>query len=381
MLRQRKRKASDSNEPLDVSFVPPGANTAYANEQCYGVQLDHSFQIPKRLINKNAGLVEAVNDWHFSMVNDFDRNMFYKICLQNVLQPGSRVLEIGTGTGLLAIIAARLGCKWVVTVEANQHMAELARDIIEQNNFSNEITVINKLSTELCLDDFPNSERPDVLVSEIFGTLLLGEGVHDYVQDARNRVLTRRCKVIPPRGRQMATLIDCPAVRSVISTSGWDGIDLSRLNTFQDTVQILHTKQLGFRLSDVGYTAISEPICLLDIDFESFNLDDMPQTLAIKVQAMQSGVVHAVLLTWECFGHSGCGVLPQISTHPDKTSFERDMAWGQGLQLVADLESPSGMIPKPISVNKGEKLDMKVQFAENSVLMQVELTRCNVKPI
>lgn len=64
--------------------------------------------------------VGAVNDFHFAMVNDFDRNEFYKAALQRVLTPESRVLEIGTGSGLLAMLAATIGCKWVVAVEANR---------------------------------------------------------------------------------------------------------------------------------------------------------------------------------------------------------------------------------------------------------------------
>ena len=64
--------------------------------------------------------VGAVNDFHFAMVNDFDRNEFYKAAMAEVLTPESTVLEIGTGSGLLAMMAARMGCKWVVAVEANR---------------------------------------------------------------------------------------------------------------------------------------------------------------------------------------------------------------------------------------------------------------------
>ena len=69
---------------------------------------------------------------------------------ERVIHSGSRV------PGILAIIAARLGCQWVVTVEANRSMADLARSIIDQNKFSSKITVLHKLSTEFSITDFPD---------------------------------------------------------------------------------------------------------------------------------------------------------------------------------------------------------------------------------
>ena len=365
----KKRKASR----VSVSFVPPGANTSTTQEEApFGSHLDKSFTIPKSLRDVSAKYVEAINDWHFSMVNDVGRNQFYEDCMRNVIHSGSRVLDIGTGTGILAIIAARLGCQWVVTVEANRSMADLARSIIDQNKFSSKITVLHKLSTELSITDFPNKKKPNVLISEIFGTLMLGEGAHDYIFDARERLLTKPCRVIPLWGRQLATLIECPTLHSVSSANSWSGIALNGLNTFRDTVNMIHSKQLGFRMKDVAYTTLSEPVCLLDVNFESFHPVELPFKVVAKVQTKQKGVVHAVLLTWECFGHHvDNGVCLALSTHPHESNFHRDMAWGQGLQLVADRRS--GPVPIPLSVQRGDMLNMVARFAKGKANMQIEL--------
>jgi protein arginine N-methyltransferase 7 len=43
------------------------------------------------------------------MINDLPRNAFYKTALDLAVRPGCTVLEIGTGSGLLSMLAARAG--------------------------------------------------------------------------------------------------------------------------------------------------------------------------------------------------------------------------------------------------------------------------------
>ena len=84
-------------------YVPPGARAAH----CFGEDFEGHFCVPARLQDKSADLVEAVNDFHYAMINDHPRNEFYRECLRRAIVPGeSVVLEIGTGSGLLAMLAA-----------------------------------------------------------------------------------------------------------------------------------------------------------------------------------------------------------------------------------------------------------------------------------
>src|SRR6188768_1477695 len=54
-------------------------------------------------------LSNGVPRWHFVIVRDRVRNDAYEAALKRAIVPGCRVLEIGTGTGLLAMMAARAG--------------------------------------------------------------------------------------------------------------------------------------------------------------------------------------------------------------------------------------------------------------------------------
>ena len=74
----------------------------------------------------------VVPGWHFAMMDDKKRNEAYEAAIRRAA-PGKRVLDIGTGAGLLALMAARAGAAKVTTCEAVAAIAERARQIIVAN--------------------------------------------------------------------------------------------------------------------------------------------------------------------------------------------------------------------------------------------------------
>ena len=210
----------------------------------FGHNFPKNFIVPERLLDKPYELIEAANDWHYAMMSDHRRRLLR--ALKHVVTPESVVLEIGAGSGLLSIIAATLGAKCVVAIEANRHLAAVAREIIRRNGHEDRVHIINKMSTDVEPDEILRYGQPTVLLSEILGTLLLGESALHYVEDARER-LTPGAAVVPRRGAQFATLIESDDISSITSVRSWEGIDLGWFNTLQDTTSMVFTKQYGFR--------------------------------------------------------------------------------------------------------------------------------------
>lgn len=245
------------------AWLPPGAD-ASSEQALFGQDLEPHFALPERLEDKSASLVEAVNDFHFAMLNDRDRNMFYRRALGEQIHAGDLVVEIGTGSGLLAMMAARAGAGHVHAIEANRSLARLAEHLIRVNGLGDAISVVNKLSTDVEVGiDVPR--RADVLVSEILGTLLLGESALEFVADARERLLAPGGRIVPAAGCQFVSLIQSREIKDITSVQSWEDFDLRGFNALQDTVSVVFTKQYGFRLSSTPHTVIVGKTCVAEV--------------------------------------------------------------------------------------------------------------------
>ena len=145
-----------------------------------------------------------VPSWHFLIVRDERRNLAYEEALRRAVTPGTRVLEIGTGTGLLAMMAARAGAAHVFSCEMEPVVALAARDVIARNGLSERITVLSKRSTDVQPAELGGPA--DILVSEIVSNNLLAEGVLPTIADAMARLVKPGGRVIPARGRVRVAL-------------------------------------------------------------------------------------------------------------------------------------------------------------------------------
>ena len=113
------------------------------------------------------------------MLNDTSRNKFYDDAIA-LAAPGKIVVDIGTGTGILSILAARAGAKKVYAVEQDQARAEYSRAMFERVGLGNVIEIVH--------DDFLNTNIPaDIYVSETINTQIFGEGVLEIAEHARKQ--------------------------------------------------------------------------------------------------------------------------------------------------------------------------------------------------
>lgn len=93
------------------------------------------------------------------------------------------VLDVGTGTGVLAVWAANAGAKRVYAVDAS-NAAGLARRLVQSEEVSDVVTVLHSKVEEVQIP-----EPVDVIVSEWMGSLLVKESMFDSVAYARDKWL------------------------------------------------------------------------------------------------------------------------------------------------------------------------------------------------
>jgi type II protein arginine methyltransferase len=208
----------------------------------------------------SAVLSEGIPRWHFALVRDEARNAAYEAALKRAVTAQTKVLEIGTGTGILAMMAARAGAQSVVTCEIAPAIAEAAREIIALNGFADRVQVVAKTSYDL--DPDGDMDGPaDVFVSEIVNSRLLGEDALPIVEHAVKFLLKPDAKIIPARGIvRIALACDGELHRARMGTIS--GFDLSPFNRLAANFHSIGRSDTRLRL-------LSEPVDLFDFDFQS----------------------------------------------------------------------------------------------------------------
>jgi len=202
---------------------------------------------------------DVVPPWHFAMMDDHARNGAYDAAIRRVV-PGKRVLDIGTGAGLLAMMAARAGAAHVTTCETVGLIAERAREIIAQNGLSDRITVIAKPSTELVVGrDLP--QRAEVLVTETFASGLISEGILPTVEHAHEHLLNPDAAIVPAVASVMGYLAGGDTLKGMLFVDRIDGFQLSLFNDFAPP-------SLVANLDNVPHSALSDDVALLRFDLK-----------------------------------------------------------------------------------------------------------------
>lgn len=116
-------------------------------------------------------------DYHRVLLDDLVRVDAYERAIRQLVRPGDVVLDVGTGTGLLAMLAARRGAR-VHAVES-MPIAELARELIAANGLSDRITVHR---ADLC--ELEAIEPVDLIVGDWLGRFLVDDGMVQAVEAA-----------------------------------------------------------------------------------------------------------------------------------------------------------------------------------------------------
>jgi precorrin-6B methylase 2 len=128
---------------------------------------------------------------HARMLHDDRRTRHYLTALSEAVGPGDVVVDIGTGSGVLAVAAARAGARHVYAIEASD-IARVAERVFAINGVQDKVTLIPGWSRQIELP-----ELADVLVAEIIGNEPLEEEILETTLDARQRLLKPDARLIP----------------------------------------------------------------------------------------------------------------------------------------------------------------------------------------
>lgn len=146
-------------------------------------------------IAHDALLARGLPAYHADILADAPRNAAFAAGIAAAGVAGKAVLDIGSGSGLLAMMAARAGAARVVSCERMPALAATARDIVERNGLAGRIRVVNGQSTKLSAEELGGPF--DVIISEILGQDVVREGVLPSLRDAHRRLAAPGALFVP----------------------------------------------------------------------------------------------------------------------------------------------------------------------------------------
>ncbi|KAI0823963.1 S-adenosyl-L-methionine-dependent methyltransferase [Trametes gibbosa] len=248
----------------------------------------------------------AENDIHSVMIQDKVRTATYaKFILSNPeLFRDAVVLDVGCGTGILSLFAAKAGAKRVFAIDASD-IAEKAAQIVKDNELNSVITVIRGKVEDIKLPD--GYDRVDIIISEWMGYALLYESMLDSVLHARDRFLRTGGVMAPSQCRMMFAL--CEAGELFKERIGfWSdiyGFDLSAMakNVYNEAVVDIVGPETLYSTPVVVKDLFLGRIAQKQLDFSS--------TFTLVSTAERRTKIHSFVLYFDTFFTTSSEPIPE----------------------------------------------------------------------
>ncbi|CAJ1401601.1 unnamed protein product [Effrenium voratum] len=291
---------------------------------------------------------------HEDMLKDRVRTGSYQQAIQHseAVFRGKTVLDVGAGTGILCLFAARAGAKRVIGVECSE-IASYATKIAEENGFGDVITYIQGKVEEI---ELPVDEV-DIIISEWMGYFLIFEAMLDSVLVARDRWLRPGRAMFPDRARLfMAGIEDAE---------------------YKEDKLGFWSHHRGFDLGPVAQLALQEPIsdivdasalvtesnCVFQMDLTKVRSGDLDFAAPFSLRVQRQDFVHAFVVWFDVSFHASTGgtVLTTAPGMPD-THWKQTVLYLEEPLVVYENDKISGRLAVRKNATNPRDLDVKIAY-------------------
>ncbi|XP_045299230.1 protein arginine N-methyltransferase 7 isoform X11 [Leopardus geoffroyi] len=297
---------------------------------------------------------EIARSSYADMLHDKDRNIKYyqgiRAAVSRVKDRGQKalVLDIGTGTGLLSMMAVTAGADFCYAIEVFKPMADAAVKIVEKNGFSDKIKIINKHSTEVTMG--PDGDMPcraNILITELFDTELIGEGALPSYEHAHRHLVQENCEAVPHRATVYAQLVESRRMWSwnklfpiPVHTSCGEQVIVPPLELERcPGAPSVYDIQLN-QVSSADFTVLSDVLPMFSVDF-SKQVSSSAACHSRQFEPLASGQAQVVLSWWDIEmdpeGKIKCSMAP-FWAHSDPEELQWRDHWMQCVYFLPQEE-------------------------------------------
>ncbi|KAG8709243.1 hypothetical protein FRC08_018446 [Ceratobasidium sp. 394] len=236
----------------------------------------------------------SYNEIHAVMIQDTVRTSSYATFILSNPQifKGAIVMDVGCGSGILSMFAARAGARRVFAVEASG-VGVKAEQNFKDNGYEDIITLIRGKVESITLPE--GFTHVDVIISEWMGYSLLYESMLDSVLYARDKYLRAGGLMVPSQCRIMANLVEVPSVIKE-NVTFWDNVYGFKMSSM---AQEVYDDAL---IEVVSANAVLTNDCLIkDLPIQRITVRNLDFSSPFILNATRAGKAHALLLyfdTW-----------------------------------------------------------------------------------
>ncbi|KAJ2547906.1 Nuclear SAM-dependent mono-and asymmetric methyltransferase [Coemansia sp. RSA 1933] len=292
---------------------------------------------------------------HEEMLKDVVRTTSYRdaILKNKAIFKDKVVLDVGCGTGILSMFAAKAGAKHVIGVDMS-NIIDKAKLIVKENGLSDKVTLLKGKMEEVVLP----FDKVDIIISEWMGYFLLYESMLDTVLVARDKYLNPGGMIFP----DTATM--------VISTIEDGEYKEEKLNFWDDVY--------GFKMTCIKDAAMHEPLvdtvesrcinashCVFKtIDILTVKKEDLTFDLPFEIAINRDDYVHA-FISWFDIEFRACHKPIHFSTGPfaDYTHWKQTVFYTQNTLTVCKGDVIKGNITCAPNASNPRDLDISINYA------------------
>ena len=270
------------------------------------------------------------------MVSDRPRTNAFAAAIREVVQPGDVVLDVGTGTGILAMFAAQAGAGKVYGIDATD-IVEVATDLVKANGLSDQIQILRGRAGELQLD-----QKVDLIISEWLGHAAFADGMLNAVLDARDHNLAPTGRMLPAKVRVLVAPLDDPMLYNAEGPGFWrervHDLDFSSLQE----VELSQGRMVQIRVEPAAVLAPGQ--ALLELDLLTASTEDVWSEGQLEFVSVRDGVLNGFCVWFE----AELSRSVMLDTGP----FSPETHWAQTYMSFS-----------PRLVRAGERVEVSVDFS------------------